>query len=92
MKLSEVKRFATIYETHLKLLTLQGKSDSMIRDQRALSPESEAIMTVVRITLNREQLKELLCRAGSSTFIEHHQNRKVWTDLPLKLVLNRDSQ
>lgn len=30
MKSSEVKRFAELYERHLKLLKLQGKSDSTI--------------------------------------------------------------
>ena len=30
MKSSEVKRFAALYERHLKLLKLQGKSDSTI--------------------------------------------------------------
>ena len=30
MKATEVKRFATLYERHLKLLILQGKSDSTI--------------------------------------------------------------
>ncbi len=30
MKNSEVKRFATLYERHLKLLRLQGKSESTI--------------------------------------------------------------
>jgi hypothetical protein len=31
MKSSEVKRFAGLYERHLKLLKLQGKSDSTMR-------------------------------------------------------------
>jgi hypothetical protein len=30
MKSSEVKRFAALYERHLKLFKLQGKSDSTI--------------------------------------------------------------
>ncbi len=30
MKATEVKRFATLYERHLKLLILQGKSNSTI--------------------------------------------------------------
>lgn len=30
MKLSEVKRFAALYERHLKLLKLQGESESTI--------------------------------------------------------------
>jgi integrase/recombinase XerD len=30
MKQSEVKRFANLYDHHLKLLKLQGKSDSTI--------------------------------------------------------------
>ncbi len=39
MKSSEVKRFAALYERHLKLLQLQGKSDSTIScNQRFTSP------------------------------------------------------
>ncbi len=48
MKNSEVKRFATLYERYLKLLKLQGKSESTISPIPELSAASVVILIVAR--------------------------------------------